>query len=107
MAGQSIGPALGNSLAAGSVYSSFGFVPATDITKQQGSQLYQQVVEEQAQPEFRDLTAHVKQRWYDAKQSKQIDEDKMIDNLRRRKQQYSPAKLQAIAAAGGGIYSLT
>ena len=55
----------------------------------------------QAKPVIQSLAAHVRERWEEAKDAKRDVEERMVDNLGRRRGQYDSQKLAQIRAFGG------
>lgn len=55
----------------------------------------------QAKPIIQSLAAHVRERWEEAKDAKRDVEERMVDNLTRRRGQYDSQKLAQIRSFGG------
>ena len=55
----------------------------------------------QAKPIIQSLAAHVRERWEEAKDAKRDIEERMVDNLTRRRGQYDSQKLAQIRSFGG------
>ena len=55
----------------------------------------------QAKPIIQSLASHVRERWEEAKDAKRDVEERMVDNLTRRRGQYDSQKLAQIRAFGG------
>ena len=55
----------------------------------------------QSKPVIQSLAAHVRERWEEAKDAKRDVEERMVDNLGRRRGQYDSQKLAQIRAFGG------
>ena len=55
----------------------------------------------QAKPIIQSLAAHVRDRWEEAKDAKRDVEERMVDNLTRRRGQYDSQKLAQIRSFGG------